>query len=224
MIRICPSVLNADQAHLSDEISRVDGVADFIHLDIMDGRFVPNFTYDESQTREIVTSSVLPIDLHLMVEDCDHWGPRYAQMRDAGVFSVTVHYEATNDVESTLSKVRAEGVRSGLALKPSTSAEVIINHLHLIDMVLVMTVEPGFGGQSFMQEMMPKVRQVRELLRRSGRPTTWLQVDGGISITTIEEAVSAGADTFVAGSAVYKSSDPRLTVNELRMRAESSLK
>lgn len=224
MIRICPSVLNADQSRLSDEISRVDGTADFIHLDIMDGRFVPNKTYDEVQAREIVRASTLPIDLHLMVEDCDLWGPRYAQMRDDGVFSVTVHYEATRDLATTLTQVSEMGVRTGVALKPATEAEVIIDHLDLIDMVLVMTVEPGFGGQSFMHEMMPKVRQVRKLLEERGRFTTWLQVDGGISINTIDTAVDAGADTFVAGSAVYRSADPRLTVSELRTRAEARIK
>lgn len=220
MIRICPSVLNADQSNLEGEITRVSPAADFIHLDIMDGRFVPNFTYDEIRTREIVRSSVLPIDLHLMVEDCDTWGPRYAGLRDDGVFSVTVHHEATVDLDTTLEKIREKGVRTGVAIKPGTPADALLDHLSAIDMVLVMTVEPGFGGQSFMREMMPKVEKVRRMLSEAGKPTTWLQVDGGISITTIEDAVRAGADTFVAGSAVYKSSDPSLTVGELRARAE----
>lgn len=223
MIRISPSVLNADQENLDEEIKRVNGSADFIHLDVMDGRFVPNFTYDEKRTREIVKSSVLPIDLHLMIEKCDSWGPRYADMRDDGVFSVTVHHEATVDLGLTLARIREKGVRAGVAIKPGTSAGVLRDHLGSIDMVLVMTVEPGFGGQSFMREMMPKVELVRQMLTESGRSTTWLQVDGGISISTIEEAVRAGADTFVAGSAVYKSSDPSLTVKELRTRAESQL-
>ena len=223
MIRISPSVLNADQGSLANEIKRVSDSADFIHLDIMDGRFVPNFTYDENRTREIVRSSLLPIDLHLMVENCDTWGPRYAEMRDEGVLSVTVHHEATKDLTETLERIRAKGVRSGVAIKPGTPADVLGEHLGSIDMVLVMTVEPGFGGQSFMREMMPKVRAVRRMLVEAGRSTTWLQVDGGISITTIEEAAQAGADTFVAGSAVYKSSDPSLMVKELRTRAESHL-
>ena len=220
MIRICPSVLNADQDRLKEEIDRVKCAADFIHLDIMDDRFVPNFTYDESRTREIVRSSSLPIDLHLMVEDADHWGPRYAAMKDDGVFSVTVHFEATKELETTLRGISEHGVRRGVALKPKTPAEVLIPHLESIDMVLVMTVEPGFGGQSFMAEMMPKVSKIRSALLESGRESCWLQVDGGIALSTIEEAAHAGADTFVAGSAVYRSEDPNAMVEELRKRAE----
>lgn len=221
MIRICPSVLNADQSNIPAEIARVSKAADFIHLDIMDDRFVPNFTYDEVRTREIVRSSLLPIDLHLMVEDADLWGPRYAQMSDEGVFSVTVHYEATRDLRSTLRAIGESGVRRGVAIKPQTQWEALIPYIEEIDMVLVMTVEPGFGGQSFMKEMMPKVRAVRSLLEETGRPLTWLQVDGGISLNTIEEAAGAGADTFVAGSAVYRSEDPAGMVDELRARVAS---
>lgn len=216
MIQICPSVLNADQSDLAAEIARVAKVADFIHLDIMDDRFVPNFTYDEDRTREIVRSSVLPIDLHLMVEEADLWGPRYAQMSQDGVFSVTVHYEATRDLRSTLRGIGESGVRRGVALKPLTDWQVLIPYIEEIDMVLVMTVEPGFGGQSFMREMMPKVRAVRNLLEETGRSLAWLQVDGGISLSTIAEASAAGADTFVAGSAVYRSDDPAGMVEELR--------
>lgn len=224
MIRICPSVLNADQDRLAEEIDRVRGGADFIHLDIMDDRFVPNFTYDESRTREIVQASSLPIDLHLMVEDADHWGPRYAGMKDDGVFSVTVHFEATRNLRTTLHEIGEQGVRRGVAIKPKTEAEVLLPFLEEIDMVLIMTVEPGFGGQSFMSEMMPKVSLIRKKLRELGRETCWLQVDGGIALSTIAEAVSAGADTFVAGSAVYRSDDPAATVRELRERAERQRK
>ncbi len=224
MIRICPSVLNADQDHLKDEINRVKGSADFIHLDIMDNRFVPNFTYDESRTLEIVRESSLPIDLHLMVEDADHWGPRYAALKDEGVFSVTVHFEATRDLRTTLRDVGEHGVRRGVALKPKTSAEELIPFLDSIDMVLIMTVEPGFGGQSFMAEMMPKVTRIRTALLEIGRESCWVQVDGGIALSTIEEAAKAGADTFVAGSAVYRSEDPRSMVDQLRERAQRCAK
>jgi len=224
MIRICPSVLNADQESLDREIAKVAKVADFIHLDIMDNRFVPNFTYDEVRTREIVRSASLPIDLHLMVEDADHWGPRYARMRDDGVFSVSVHYEAVTDLPRTIRGIKDQGVRAGVALKPATEPEVIEDLIDEIDMVLVMTVEPGFGGQSFMNHVMPKVRRVREMIEANGRSTTWLQVDGGIALTTIEEAARAGADTFVAGSAVYRSDDPAGMVRELRAHVESILK
>jgi len=220
MIRICPSVLNADQDDLQAEIDRVKGSADFIHLDIMDDRFVPNFTYDEARTREIVRSSSLPIDLHLMVENADYWGPRYASMKDDGVFSITVHFEAVENLPRTLLEIGDQGVRRGVALKPGTPAEMLIPFLESIDMVLVMTVEPGFGGQSFMSEMMPKVSRIRSALHNMGRETCWLQVDGGIALSTIEEAAKAGADTFVAGSAVYRSDDPRSMVDQLRERAE----
>lgn len=220
MVRICPSVLNADQFNLPDEIQRVASAADFIHLDIMDDRFVPNFTYDAKRTSEIVKASVLPIDLHLMVEDADRWGPHYAGMSDDGVFSVTVHYEAVRDLGQTLKAIGEHGVRRGVALKPATSVEVLKDHLNEIEMILIMTVEPGFGGQSFMHEMMPKVSEARRMLETMGREITWLQVDGGISLSTIGEAAAAGADTFVAGSAVYRSDDPADMVRELRTRAE----
>ncbi len=224
MVRICPSVLNADQENLVSEIARVKEVADFIHLDIMDNTFVPNFTYDEFQTREIVRASTLPIDLHLMVENADHWGPRYAKMKDDGVFSVSVHVEATSDLRRTLRAISDEGVRTGVALKPKTDASVIEECLDGIDMVLVMTVEPGWGGQSFMHEVMGKVREVKRMLESTGRATTWIQVDGGIALSTIEEAAQAGADTFVAGSAVYRSGDPAQMVRDLRARAEAAIK
>lgn len=224
MVRICPSVLNADQSNLAEEIKRVSPSADFIHLDIMDNRFVPNFTYDFEGASEIVRQSNLPIDLHLMVEKADHWGPRYASLRDEGVFSVTVHYEAVSELRTTLQAIAEQGVRTGVALKPATDASVITEHMDLIDMVLVMTVEPGFGGQSFMVEMMDKVRHVRHMIEERGRSYTWLQVDGGIALSTISEAAQAGADTFVAGSAVYKSDNPAVMVEQLRMRAEESIK
>jgi len=220
MIRICPSILNADQDQLADEIEKVRTSADFIHLDIMDNKFVPNFTYNLARTREIVQASSLPIDLHLMVEEADHWGPRYAAMKDEGVFSVTVHFEATRDLSRTLREIAEHGVRRGVAIKPKTEAEVLFPTLAEIDMVLVMTVEPGFGGQSFMAEMMPKVSKIRARLTEMGRETCWIQVDGGIALSTIGEAAFAGADTFVAGSAVYRSDDPSAMVRELRARAE----
>lgn len=219
-MRICPSVLNANQADLSGEIKRVASAADFIHLDIMDNYFVPNFTYDFTEVEKIVRDATLPIDLHLMVNDADYWGPKYAGLRDAGVFSVTVHYEATRDVHATLAGIGGRGVRRGVALKPATSAEVLLPYLSDIDMVLVMTVEPGFGGQKFMADMMSKVRQVRSYLQESGRETSWIQVDGGIALETIGQAAEAGADTFVAGSAVYRELDPASMVNKLRQRAE----
>ena len=224
MLRISPSVLNADQGNLQSEVERVAGDADFIHLDVMDGKFVPNFTYGFDETIDIVRSSVLPIDLHLMVEDADLLGPKYADFRDDGVFSVTVHFEAVRDLKRTIAAIAERGVRVGVALKPATPASVIADYIESVDMVLVMTVEPGFGGQSFMPEMMSKVREIRRLFEINGRNFCWLQVDGGIGLSTIGEAALSGADTFVAGSAVYKSGDPAATVRELRVRAEEAIK
>ena len=221
-IRICPSVLNADQSDLAREIKRVEGVADFIHLDIMDDKFVPNFTYSFERTREIVHDSVLPIDLHLMVEDADHWGPTYASLKSEGVFSVTVHYEATKDLSATIGLIKGQGVRAGIAIKPATPVEVVRDFIDDLDMVLVMTVEPGFGGQSFMAEMMAKVSTLRKWIEAKGLSHTWLQVDGGIALSTIDQASASGADTFVAGSAVYKSENPAEMVADLRKRANAS--
>lgn len=224
MIRISPSVLNANQSSLASEIELVADAADFIHLDIMDNHFVPNFTYNFDEAARIVKSSVLPIDLHLMVEDADFWGPKYAELRNDGAFSVTVHFEATQDLSKTLISISERGVRTGVALKPATEASVLFEHLELIDMVLIMTVEPGFGGQSFMKEMMPKVREVRDILEKRGISSTWVQVDGGIALSTIAEAAQSGADTFVAGSAVYRSEDPAEMVQQLRTHAEAATK
>ena len=221
-VRICPSVLNADQNNLAQEIERVKEVADFIHLDIMDDKFVPNFTYSFERTQEIVKQSLLPIDLHLMVNEADYWGPAYATLKSDGVFSVTVHFEATKDLPKTISLIKAEGVRCGVAIKPATPVEVVKEILDKVDMVLVMTVEPGFGGQSFMSEMMSKVQTLRSWIDDKDVAHTWLQVDGGIALATIDEASASGADTFVAGSAVYKSENPAGIVEELRKRALAS--
>jgi len=217
MIRICPSILNANFDDLPNEIARVAATADLIHLDVMDNIFVPNFTFDFDASNEIIASSKLPIDVHLMVEKADIAGPKYATTK---AVSVTIHYEATENVAKTLTAIRDSGTRAGLAIKPGTSIEVIEPYLNLLDMILVMTVEPGFGGQSFMHEMMPKVELARNWLRSNGCPDTWLQVDGGISVETIAIASKAGADTFVAGSAVYKSNEPAQMVTKLRQLAQ----
>jgi len=219
MIRICPSILNANFDDLPNEIMRVAKSADLIHLDIMDNIFVPNFTFDFASAEKIINESVLPIDVHLMVEKADHAGPAYA-LTDA--VSVTIHYEATEHVSATLSKIKESGTRAGLAIKPNTSIDVIKPYLNLIDMILVMTVEPGFGGQSFMKDMMPKVKTARNWLRSNGFNDTWLQVDGGVSEETIAMASQAGADAFVAGSAVYRANDPSEMVNKLRAIAQDA--
>ena len=219
--RIFPSILNADFEKLAEEIERVAATADYIHLDVMDNIFVPNFTFDLERSKEIIDASTLPIDVHLMVANADDAGPLYARTKAE---SVTIHFEACYDVPRTLSAIRAEGKRVGLAIKPGTPIDVVQPYLSQLDMVLVMTVEPGFGGQKFMHEMMSKVETARKWLERENLSDVWLQLDGGISLETIDIGARAGADTFVAGSAVYKSEDPAEMVTRLRNCAESALR
>ncbi|MFM1796671.1 MAG: hypothetical protein RL733_452, partial [Actinomycetota bacterium] len=175
-----------------------------------------NFTFDLETSIQIIKDSALPVDVHLMIANPDILAVNYASDKTA---SITVHYEACQDPRATLRSIRAKGKRAGLAIKPSTPIEVVEDLLDDIDMILVMTVEPGFGGQSFMESMMPKVVKAREWLRQKNLADTWLQVDGGISLNTIHTAYLAGADTFVAGSAVYKSSDPAAMIQMLREEA-----
>ena len=218
-VRITPSILNADFNDLANEISKVASVSDLIHLDIMDNIFVPNFTFDFGTASKIITECPIPIDAHLMVADVDRIGVEYAEI---GADSVTFHIEASDNPERLIKEIKQKGARAGVAIKPNTPFSAISNLIDSVDMVLVMTVEPGFGGQSFMEDQMEKVAQVRAALKSSERDI-WLQVDGGISATTIEIATRAGADTFVAGSAVYKSEDPAEMVRKLRSLAVSQL-
>ncbi|MTA31714.1 MAG: ribulose-phosphate 3-epimerase [Actinobacteria bacterium] len=212
-MRITPSVLNADRENLQSEIFRIASVSDLLHLDIMDDIFVPNFTWDFSVAQEIIKGSPIPVDAHLMIADVDRIALDYAAI---GTASVTIHAEASETPRKTLQAIRAAGARSGLALKPGTDISVYEDLVDVVDMFLIMTVEPGFGGQSFMKEMMEKVARTRKLI---GDRPIWLQVDGGISIDTIAIAREAGADTFVAGSAVFNSADPAEMVKMLRHRA-----
>lgn len=212
-IRITPSILNADQTNLSNEILKIAEVSDLLHLDIMDNKFVPNLTWDFDRASEIIRSSPIPVDAHLMIADPDIQAIHYAQI---GCASVTVHYEATQKLLNTLKAIRSNGARAAVALKPKTDFSVLKEFRSHLDMILIMTVEPGFGGQKFMSELMYKVETAREFI---GDADIWLQVDGGISRETIEIARQAGADTFVAGSAVFKSEDPASVVRELRKLA-----
>jgi ribulose-phosphate 3-epimerase len=209
-IRITPSILNADRNHINEEIARIAPVSDFIHLDIMDSIFVPNLTWDFDAAKEIIKNTKIPVDAHLMVADVDEVAISYAQ---AGSASVTFHVEAARDIKATAKGIRSAGARAAIALKPSTKIDDYLDVLNQIDMILIMTVEPGFGGQSFMDAMLPKIVQTRRLI---GERPIWLQVDGGISLETIERAAGAGADTFVAGSAVFNAEDPRAMVEALR--------
>jgi ribulose-phosphate 3-epimerase len=212
-VRITPSILNADFTHLDSEIAKIAGASDLIHLDIMDDIFVPNMTFDFQAATEIIKNCPIPVDSHLMVADVDLIAIQYAE---AGSASVTIHVEAATDIRSTLKEIKSHGARASIALKPNTPIHEYSEYFDLIDMVLIMTVEPGFGGQKFMENMMDKVKEARKLI---GARPIWLQVDGGISLATIDIARAAGADTFVAGSAVFNADDPAMMVEQLRAQA-----
>jgi len=200
--------------NLAAEIAKIASVSDLLHLDVMDNRFVPNFTFDFEAASKIIAESPLPVDAHLMVADVDSIAIAYAEI---GAASVTVHAEAVHDLQATLRGIRKAGARAAIALKPGTAIEEYVSFTNEVDMFLIMTVEPGFGGQKFMADMMEKVRRTRKII---GSRPIWLQVDGGISLETIEIAREAGADTFVAGSAVFNASDPAEMINLLRAKAE----
>lgn len=212
-IRITPSILSADRENLENEVNRISSVSDLLHLDIMDDIFVPNLTWDFSAAELIIKGSPIPVDAHLMISNVDRISLDYASI---GTSSVTIHAEASESPRATLKAIRSAGSRAGLALKPGTEIADYQDFTDVVDMFLIMTVEPGFGGQSFMLEMMQKVRETRKII---GDRPIWLQVDGGISMDTIAIAREAGADTFVAGSAVFNSPDPAQMVKMLRQRA-----
>ena len=212
-IRITPSILNADRANLSSEIAKIAEDSDLVHLDIMDNLFVPNLTWDFAAAEKIISECPIPVDAHLMINDVDRIALDYAR---AGAGSVTIHIEAAKTPAQTFKALRKLGARAGMALKPGTEIEIFSDLLNEIDMLLIMTVEPGFGGQKFMSDMMDKVRRSKALI---GDRPIWIQVDGGVSMETIAIAREAGADTFVAGSAVFNSPDPAEMVKMLRHRA-----
>jgi ribulose-phosphate 3-epimerase len=217
---ICPSILNANFDDLENEILKIADVSDYLHLDIMDNKFVPNFTFDFARAEKIIANSPIPVDSHLMVLEPEIWAPKYAA---AGSASVTFHFEATKHINQTIEAIRSNGSKVGLAIKPNTSLEEVVDYLPAIDMLLIMTVEPGFGGQSFMEDQMPKVHRSRQAIAKLAPKEILLQVDGGISDQTIQTAARAGADCFVAGSAVYKSTDPKQMVINLRNLAQHIL-
>jgi ribulose-phosphate 3-epimerase len=214
-IRITPSILNADFSRLNEEIDSIAQVSDLLHLDVMDNVFVPNFTFDFEAAAKIIKESSLAVDAHLMVANVDLIAVQYAEL---GCASVTIHAEATENIPQTLKNIRSAGARASLGIKPNTQIEQYSEVIDLVDMFLIMTVEPGFGGQKFMQEMMSKVRTTRALI---GDRPIWLQVDGGISMQTIEMALEAGADTFVVGSTVFNAPDPAQMVVDIRKFATS---
>ncbi|WP_055483607.1 ribulose-phosphate 3-epimerase [Sphaerimonospora mesophila] len=217
-VQISPSILSADFARLADEAARVEGIADWLHVDVMDYRFVPNLTLGLPVVESLLKATTTPLDCHLMIEEPDRWAPDYAE---AGAASVTIHAEAARAAVRTLRAIRTAGARAGLALNPATPVELYEDLLPEVDMLLVMTVEPGFGGQRFLDIMLPKVSRARALIDKFGGEV-WLQVDGGVSETTIERCAEAGADVFVAGNAVYGADDPAQAVRNLRALAERS--
>lgn len=213
-MQISPSILSADFANLESELGRISN-ADWAHIDVMDGHFVPNLTLGTPIVRALARVSPIPLDVHLMIDDPDRWAPGYAE---AGAQSVTFHIEAAQDPVATARSIRAAGARASLAIKPGTDFAPYAELLPELDMVLVMTVEPGFGGQSFMADQMAKVSAVREAISRHGGDI-WVQVDGGVSADTIGQCAQAGADVFVAGSAVYGGEDAAARVEALRTLA-----
>lgn len=216
-IRIAPSILSADFANLERDIVAVSN-ADLLHVDVMDAHFVPNLTLGLPVVKRIAQVSPLPLDIHLMIDDPDAWAPRYAEV---GAASVTFHLEAAKDARAIARAIRATDARAAVAIKPDTPASAIFDLLTEVDMVLVMTVEPGFGGQELIPETLPKLGLIQEAAREAG-VQVWLQVDGGITEHSIVEAVRAGADTVVAGSAIYGEKSPNEAVDRLRQVAESS--
>ncbi len=217
-VQISPSILNSDFGRLADEIAAISRAADWVHVDVMDNHFVPNLTLGLPVVEALLRTSQLPVDCHLMIEDPDRWAPAYAE---AGAGSVTFHIEAATAPVRLARTLRSAGVRAGMALRPATAIEPYEDLLPELDMVLIMSVEPGFGGQKFLDVVLPKVRRTREAIKRHGGQI-WLQMDGGVSSETIERCAEAGADVFVAGSAVYAADDRDKAVRELRALAEQA--
>ncbi|WP_288873533.1 ribulose-phosphate 3-epimerase [uncultured Microbacterium sp.] len=215
--RINPSILAADFVNMQADLARI-ATADFAHVDVMDNHFVPNLTFGTQMVERIQATSPIPLDVHLMITDPERWAPDYAEL---GAASVTFHLEAAADPVSLARRLRDMGSRAGVAVKPATPVEGLYQVLDEFDQILVMTVEPGFGGQGFMPETMPKLRALAEEAKRRGSQV-WLQVDGGISDRTIGMAAEAGADTFVAGSAIYGADDVEAAVSRLRDLARAA--
>jgi ribulose-phosphate 3-epimerase len=211
-VQIAPSLLAADFARLADDANAVVDAADWLHVDVMDGHFVPNLTIGLPVVEALLRHVRLPLDCHLMIENPDLWAPLYAQ---AGARNVTIHAEAAGAPIRTLRAIRSAGARAGIAFNPASLVLPYADLMAEVDMVLLMTIEPGFGGQKFMDHVLPKIRQVREMISAYGGEV-WLQVDGGVNEETIGRCAEAGADMFVAGTAVYGTDDPAAAVKVLR--------
>ncbi|MCT1366683.1 MULTISPECIES: ribulose-phosphate 3-epimerase [Kocuria] len=217
-LHINPSILSADFSRLGEELRAIE-TADAAHIDVMDNHFVPNLTWGPAVVERLHAVSPVPFDVHLMIEDADRWAPRYAEI---GCESVTFHAEAAIAPIKLARELRAQGAKAGMALRPATPVEPYLDMLEELDLLLVMTVEPGFGGQKFLDVTLPKLRRAAEAIRGSDAQVA-LQVDGGISEETIGRAAEAGADVFVAGSAVYGAKDPAEAISSLRSIASRSV-
>ena len=215
-MRIAPSILSADFANLEAELRSVSQ-ADLIHVDVMDGHFVPNLTIGVPVVARLAEVSSVPLDVHLMIENPELWAIRYA---DTGAASVTFHLESANDPMAVIAGIKGAGSKVGVAISPKTSFLDVAKILNQVDMLLVMTVEPGFGGQALIETVVPKITQAREFITSENLAVS-IQVDGGVGISNIQELAIAGADTFVAGSAVFSEKNRNARIDELRSLAES---
>jgi ribulose-phosphate 3-epimerase len=219
-VRIAPSILSADLARLADEIAMVEaGGADWIHIDVMDGRFVPNLTFGAKVIESVRKLTKLPLDVHLMVVEPENYFDSFAE---AGANGMTIHTEVSPHLQRQLNRIRELGCRSGAVINPSTPLTAVSEVIPDLDLLLIMTVNPGFGGQKFIEGSVDKVRRARDMLAENGS-TAFLEVDGGIDRHTIRSVWEAGADTFVAGNAIFNANDPQAEIGELRARCTTQI-